>query len=284
MGNKSVSVSQEQSTPSSVSDSLEMLTELGKVVRRTREFLAASWLVPLLYSLVLFLTDPVKHALSSSVASAVTCSVDIVESACRTTNMSSVHTITSINFRLPVSANPLAWLGTHLWFWASALVITFVIMGIIWILRLRTSTRIRILQQAAISAVSGSCAAVLIDFVFGLPAAAYLMGLAFSICVWAALQSSVDLMAVGGTFLALAGPSTKLPVALQSIKGLQISLQTEVHTFWGIFLLVASMVIFLRTHLDTVAYLKRLWHDLLGVAGKALLKWRSKIQEAPASL
>ena len=272
MGNESVSVSQEQNTTSSASDSLEILTELGKVVRRTREFLAASWLVPLLFSLVLFLTDPVKHVFSSSVASVVTCPVDIVKPACGTTNVSSGRTITSINFSLPASANPLAWLGTHLWFWVSALAITFVIMGMIWILRIRSSTRIKILQQAAISAASGICAAVLIDFVFGLPEAGYLMGLAFSICVWAALQSSVDLMAVGGTFLTFSGPSTKLPVALQSIKGMQISLQTEVHTFWGIFLLVASMVIFLRTHLDTVAYLKRLWHDPLGVAGKALLK------------
>ena len=272
MRDKSVSANQERSTPSSVSDSLEMLTELGKIVRRTREFLSASWLVPLLFSLVLFLTDPVKHVLSSSVASVVTCSVDIVESACRTTNMSSAHTITSINFRLPVSANPLAWLGTHLWFWASALVGTFVIMGMIWILRIRSATRIRILEQAAISAVSGISAAVLIDLVFGLPAAGYLMGLAFSICVWAALQSSVDMMVVGGTFLALAGPSTKIPVALHSFGGLEISLQTEIHTFWGIFLLVASTVIFLRTHLDTVTYLKRLGSGLLGVAGKSLLQ------------
>ena len=265
------SISREEHAPLLVSDSPEILGELRTVVRRARDFLSASWLVPLLFSLVLLLTDPVKRALTSSVASVVTCSVGTVEPACvGPTNRSGVHTITSVNFRLPASANPLAWLGTHILFWGSALALTFVIVGTVWILRIRSSTRIRFLQQAAIAAASGIGAIVLIDLAFGLFTAGYLIGLAFSICVWAAMQGSVDMMAVGGAFLALAGPSTKLSLIPHSFDGLQISRHVEIHTFWGIFLLVASMVIFLRTHSSKFMYLKRLGRDLSGKAGKSV--------------
>lgn len=264
-------ISQDEHAPLLISDSAEILAELSTVVRRARDFLSASWLVPLLFSVVLLLTDPLKRVLTSSVASVVTCTVGTVEPACiGPTNRSGVHTITAINFRLAESANPLAWLGTNIWFWGSALLLTFVIVGTVWVLRVRSSTRIRLLQQAAIAAASGVAAIVLIDFAFGLFTAGYLMGLAFSICVWAAMQGSVDMMVVGGAFLVFAGPSTKLSLIPHTFDGLQISPQVEIHTFWAIFLLVASMVVFLRTHSSKFMYLRRLGHYLRGKAGKSV--------------
>ena len=271
MEDKLGSISREEHAPLLVSESAEILGELRTVVRRARNFLSASWLVPLLFSLVLLATDPVKRALNSSVASVVTCSVGTTGPACvEPTNRSGVHTITSVNFRLPESANPFAWLGTHIWFWGSALALTFVIVGTVWILRIRSSTRIKFLQQAAIAAAFGVSAIVLIDFAFGLVAAGYLMGLAFSICVWAAMQGSVDMMVVGGVFLVFAGPSTKFPLIGDTFDGLQISHQAEIHTFWAIFLLAASIVIFLRTHSSKFMYLKRSGRDLPGKAGKSM--------------
>ncbi len=264
-------ISQDEHAPLLISDSAEILAELSTVVRRARDFLSASWLVPLLFSVVLLLTDPLKRVLTSSVASVVTCTVGTVEPACiGPTNRSGVHTITAINFRLAESANPLAWLGTNIWFWGAALVLTFVIVGTVWVLRIRSSVRIRLLQQAAIAAASGVAAIVLIDFAFGLFMAGYLMGLAFSICVWAAMQGSVDMMIVGGAFLVFAGPSTKFRLIGDTFGGLQISPQVEIHTFWAIFLLVASIVIFLRTHSSKFMYVKRLGRDLLGKAGKSV--------------
>ncbi len=269
MGDGLDSISREEHGPLSVGDSAEILAELRKVVRRTRDFLSANWLVPLLFAAVLLLTEPLKHAFNSSVASVVDCHVDTINPPCGPTSSSGVHTITSINFGLPTSANPLSWLGSHIWFWVLTLTVTFVAVGVIWILRVRSSARIRILPQAAIAAISGTGAAILIDLVFGLPVAGYLMGLAFSICVWAAVQGSVDMMAVGGIFLTLAGPSTKLPPILHSFDGLRISLQTEIHALWGIFLLVTSMAIFLRTHSHSFTFLRRLGHELFGKAGKS---------------
>ena len=61
------SISREEHAPLLVNDSAEILGELRTVVRRARDFLSASWLVPLLFSLVLLLTDPAKRALTSSV-------------------------------------------------------------------------------------------------------------------------------------------------------------------------------------------------------------------------
>lgn len=268
MGEKLDCVSREEYISPLAIDVSETLRELNKVVRRARHFLSASWLVPLLFSVVLLSTDPVKHALSSWVVSVVSCGA--AGSACGQISNSGAHSVTSINFTLPKPVNPLAWLGTHLWFWTSALAVTFVIVGVIWILRTRSSEKTRILEQAAIAAGSGIGVAVLIDLVFALPSAGYLMGLAFSICVWAAIQGSVEMMVVGGTFLALAGPSTKLPLAWRSVGSFQISPQAELHAFWGIFLLVASVVIFLRTHSRTFMRLKRLAHDLLGKIRKSM--------------
>lgn len=271
MEDKLGSISRDEHAPLLISDSAEILAELSTVVRRARNFLSASWLVPLLFSLVLFVTDPVKRALSSSVASVVTCSGGTIGPTCvGPTNRSGVHTITAINFRLPESANPLAWLGTHIWFWGLALALAFAIVGTVWVLRIRSSKRIKFLQQAAIAAASGVAAIALIDLAFGLFTAGYLMGLAFSICVWAAMQGSVDMMVVGGAFLVFAGPSTKFPLTPHSFGGLQISPQAEIHTFWAIFLLTASMVIFLRTHSSKFMYLKRLGRDLPGMAGKSV--------------